>query len=242
MRAINHIRFLGGGQSEPHLFTCDDERVWVLKLPGNPQASVLGHDLVGLRLAALLQVPAVHGEVVEVDAAALASMRIRPPWAVPGLALGTLYVENTMPFHAGAALQTSEVFGRLVVLDTWLETLDRRRPDGAWNLLVRSDRTQPQLLALDFGFSLQVGPGSAAASLLPTNYPNELIAAASHESLKSCVAELAALSDDDVRAVIESVPPEWLSPEQRSGMLDFLITRRGRIMSEEFERDLAGRR
>jgi aminoglycoside phosphotransferase (APT) family kinase protein len=73
---------LPGGQSEPRVVGCDHGESWVLKLPGNPQASAMGRDFLGLRRAYRLGTPVPDATVAEVDEDALATMAsTRPLWA-----------------------------------------------------------------------------------------------------------------------------------------------------------------
>lgn len=240
MRAINHVRLLGGGQSEPHLFTCDDGQDWVLKLPNNPQGSQLGNDYLGSLLARQFQLPVPEPAVVDVDQAALAGMDVVPSWAVPGAALGSLYLRSAAGFspNATALAADAELAARLLVFDSWIETLDRRRPDGAWNLLVRTDSTNPAIVVLDFGFALNAGVTLGRASILPDSYPVEIINATTAEAVAGMMGELGSLDEGDITSAIERVPREWMNSSVKRSTLSFLLQRRTRIMSGELLTDL----
>lgn len=234
------MRLLGGGQSEPHLFTCDDGQSWVLKLPNNPQGSQLGTDYLGSLLARQFQLPVPEPAVVDVDQAALDSMDAVPLWAVPGLALGSLYLRSAAGFSPNAAALAAdpEFAARLLVFDSWIETLDRRRPDGAWNLLLRTDSIGPPIVVLDFGFALNVGVTLGHASILPASYPVEIVHATTAEEVAKAIEELEWLDDGDIASAIERVPSEWMNSFSKRSTLSFLLQRRTRIMSGELLADL----
>lgn len=233
MRAANHLGVLGGGQSEPHLFADENGEVWVVKLPGNPFESQLGTDYLGLQLAPFLGVPVPESRPITVDEESLATMQARPSWAREGLGLATRYfrgVENVTPM---ALADGHETLSRLIVLDAWLETLDRKRPDGQWNLL-RLTGPDVRYLAIDFGMSMQHRAllGSiATANPLPPGYPEELIAAADLRGVQTAMFELAAISDEVIQTTIESVPSAMMNPSDQRGILEFLVQRRRAVCS-----------
>lgn len=227
---MNHIKALPGGQSEPHVFECEDRRLWVLKLPGNPQAFGLGRDMIGLSLATRLGVPVFEFSLIEVDDRALGTMDHRPAWARAGVALGTLWIEHAVNVAfpgqlAGIGNQSD--LGSLVVLDLWVETLDRQRPDGVWNLLIRSDIKGTPFVAIDFGFSLQPsGPGEIQSPLIPSGYPAAIRSLASRDAVAAALHRLANLADQELVGSIAAVPEAWLNIEQRRAILEVLRTRR----------------
>jgi hypothetical protein len=244
VRAINHLGFLGGGQSEPHLFSCDDDRVWVLKLPGNPQAVQLGQDFLGLCVAELMGVHVPESSVVEVDISAISTMSSPPAWLRPGLALGTVYVQATGAFAAGGNAIAADLpqVALLIVLDSWIETLDRRRPDGAWNLLVRTDTHPTELLVLDFGFALNARYALGPSSIIPEAYPLELTAAVSSNQVAMAIEAAGALEEASVASCVYAVPEEWMDSEAKERTLAFLLERLRRIMSGELIGELERRR
>jgi len=66
---------LSGGETQPQVFECDDDRDWVLKLPGNPHLNAgLVADWVGTALATLAGVSTLEADFVEVSAAALSTV------------------------------------------------------------------------------------------------------------------------------------------------------------------------
>ncbi len=244
MRAINHVRRLGGGQSEPHLFTCDDADVWVLKLPGNPQSVQLGQDFLGLLLARQCGIAVPDPAVVEVSGEVLVTMDDKPAWAVGGIALGTRYIANTTGFSPNSATLNAcrDQVAQLLVFDCWVETLDRRRPDGAWNLLVRTDTAAPALLAVDFGFALNATATLGSAALIPESYPLEFLRTALDDDIGRAVTNLRTVTTRDLGEVVSSVPSAWMDADVKQRTLDFLEARHRRIMSGELVDAIRSRR
>src|SRR3989304_6709326 len=157
--ARNHLHELSGGQSAPQVFQCDDDDYWVLKLLGNPLGrSVLVADWVGALLAHNLKVPTPRVEVVNVSDAALATAPSHiQRWARPGPAFGSKWLQQAKTVSGIVELEGVEnapVFGRLHVLDVWIEVLDRRKPDLTWNMLIDTSTSRGAFVAVEFGMSL----------------------------------------------------------------------------------------
>lgn len=210
------------------MFDDENGNRWVVKLPGNPFESQLGNDYLGLQLAPLLRVPVPESHPIVIDEACLATMDVQPAWVHPGLGLATRYfleVETVTPVSLS---EGDESLSRLVVLDCWLETLDRRRPDGQWNLLRRLD-AEGGYLAIDFGMSMQrnVILGAAGSDrCLPPGYPAELLRAAGLHIVQSTIAELTAISDAHIRSKVTAVPSSMMNPQHQQAILEFLVQRK----------------
>src|SRR5688572_8117606 len=105
--AINWRRGLGGGETQPQIYECDDGEEWVLKLPGNCHGtSGLCADWVGTALACLLGVPVVECSVVAVSDLALSTLpetASAREWARSGLAFGSRYMRDSEDVHSDNA-------------------------------------------------------------------------------------------------------------------------------------------
>src|SRR5262249_30704513 len=135
-------------------FLCDNDgqqERWVLKLLGL-SATELAADWVGSLLAHRLGLPCPPVDIVNVSERAL---RTAPEdvqaWARPGPAFASKLVQpaNSGLTDIDVVELPPEMLGTMYALDTWLEVLDRRKPDGIWNLL--QDLSDASYLVLDFG-------------------------------------------------------------------------------------------
>lgn len=244
LEAINHLHDYGSGDTHPQLFECRNDGArerWVLKLMGRANAE-LAADWIGSLLAHRLQLPCPEVRIANVSTGAFETL---PPHlrhsAQPGPAFASREVSPASPIDSTAALLDAidgELLARLYVLDRWLEVLDRYRPDGSWNLL----RQPAGLAVIDFGKALSscfvrlLGPPSGNPV---GRYPNSVTIQFPTDVIAQTCANIRATSDDELAALVASVPPQWLSAEQKTCALALLLERRGRIEAL-CEQDLGG--
>ncbi len=237
LSALNHRRELRGGDSKPQVFECSDARDWVLKLLGNPLGPTsLVADWVGTAIGRLIAVPVPECSIATVSKEAIETAPEGvQEWALPGPALATEYVTQSSNVSGVTALFTcnnlSEL-GSLVVLDTWIETLDRRKPDGSWNLLIDCSGSGTRVLVIDQGFSLTEPLRSRGALPLGSapeqlRCPTDLEPLVDWRNAVDSVSLMMAITVNELRAVVASIPNEWLSAQQQRGdIVDYLSQRR----------------
>lgn len=169
--------------------------------------------------------------------------------ARPGFAFGTAFLpaaQNVVGVRGITACSNhAELLGRLAVLDTWIGTQDRQRPDGAWNLLSElDDGPQPKLVAIDFGMAFT----DALFPLFGTHdhpttklvWPGEVKPLADLEAVSETVAQVENMTDADIIKQVETIPGAWLSAEERGHVIGSLFARRQEIAGAMTE--LEGRR
>lgn len=155
--------------------------------------------------------------------------------ARPGHAFGTAFLpaaENVLGVRGVTACSNHpELLGRLSVLDTWIGTQDRQRPDGAWNLLTElDDGPQPQLVAIDFGMAFSdslfplLGERDHAATMLV--WPNEAKPLADLQAVSETLDQVEDMTEADIIKHVESTPHAWLSAEERGRVVGSLFARR----------------
>lgn len=229
---------------EPQIFSCDayDDppnaaSEWVLKLMGKNGGELIG-DWVGCLLARALGLRTPAVDVAEVDEEALqtapASVRA---WAKPGPAFASAYMSDSQNVPSDKAvldLCPGDFVGALYAVDTWLEVLDRKKPEGTWNILRRDVAGDSNPYAIDFGkciaeclFSV---PVTKPAIMRPARYPTLVRQAASLEAALAMANSIAALDEQLLADVIASIPFPWLSKiDQRNCILSFLTSRKARV-------------
>lgn len=232
LTAVNWRYDFGTGDARPQLFDClNDGRMepWVLKLMGAANGE-LAADWIGSLLAHRVGVHCPDVDIVDVSPEALALARDRlPPWAVAGPAFASRYFVNGSPAQSDAAflrLATPQDIGALYALDSWLDVLDRRRPDGVWNVLF--DKQNRALIVLDFGKGLTSAlfPVLGGTGLeVPAAYPSHVTATADVSAALDVCARIEDITPDELARLVASVPSAWLEDSVRPRIVATLQTR-----------------
>jgi len=128
------------------------------------------------------------------------------------------------------ALATPAELARLVALDTWLEVLDRRKPDGVWNLLIDNSNVPSRLVVIDYGFSLS-GPlhpgGMLGGGEITPQFPKELRLALSEPDMDGACDEISTINPADLQTLVQSFPADWgIADDTRQAILNYLTSRR----------------
>ena len=122
--------------------------------------------------------------------------------------------------------------GRLLILDTWIDVLDRRKPDGTWNILIDQSTSRPSFVAIDQGLSLSeslrprgaVVVGDPGISL---RFPQELLPYVDWNEAHSALQAVEALPSEQLRRLLDSLPPEWdISSDDKANVIEYLFERR----------------
>jgi hypothetical protein len=232
---------------EPQVFTCAfvppseaaERGEWVVKLMGKSRAELVG-DWVGCLLASTLGLRTPEVSIVEVDADALSTCPAPVmAWATPGPAFASRYLSDTRELLGDRAVVDGcpgEFLGSLYALDTWLEVLDRKKPEGSWNLIKRNAEGDANAYVIDFGkcmapclFPPVLGPEEIRP---PASYSASVRRAADLKSAVDTAASIGELPDASVRDVCASIPQAWLaSDEQRTNIETFLLSRRQGVVA-----------
>ena len=235
LEAVFHLADIGTGDTRPQIFVCDnagEQQRWALKLMGL-SAGELAADLIGSMLAQGLGLPSPPVAVAQVSSAAL---RTSPPdvqqWARPGPAFASRWLQGVVSglTDASVAALPAADLGRMYALDAWLEVLDRRKPDGIWNVLQAAE--DGSLIVLDYGKSLtpclQFVIGGSDEVLEPA-YPASVRRAASlPDALEACDT-IESVTRDELERIVAEVPDAWITDETRSKVVRFLADRAGRV-------------
>ncbi|MHB8577653.1 MAG: HipA family kinase [Dehalococcoidia bacterium] len=234
LEAINWLQDYGTGDTRPQLFECSrrgrrSER-WVLKLMGKADRELVS-DWIGSLLAHRLKLHTPEVAVVEVTAEALrtAPQNIQS-WARPGPAFASREIAAASPITSSGDLisfGSPEELGAMYALDSWLDVVDRRKPDGVWNLLL--DTSVSQLNVLDFGKGLSsyMFIMFGAQRTCDPLYPSSVMFAASMEAALVTCDAIERISEVDLTDMVCSAPATWLTETERAGIVPFLLERLG---------------
>jgi hypothetical protein len=132
--------------------------------------------------------------------------------------------------------------GRLVVLDTWIEVLDRQRADGSWNLLVDQSSGQTHFVVIDQGLSLSEPLLGALAIGTPVEIrcPQPLLPYVDWDEALAAVEIMLTTPREDLYALLQSIPNQWgINDGERHKVVDYLESRREPVANVIRER--AGR-
>ena len=210
----------------------------------------MASDWIGALLATELGVRSPAPRLVHLDQSAISTMQPRAAAnARPGYAFGAAYLPSAQNITGIRGITTCEnhadVLGRLAVLDTWIGTEDRLRPDGAWNLLAElDDGPQPQLVAIDFGMAFTdaliplLGRHDQPATKLV--WPGEAKPLADLQAVSETVAQVEHMTEADIIKQVETTPRAWLSAEERGRVIGSLFAGRQEIASAM--KELEGKR
>ncbi len=228
VHATNWMLDLGeSGTTRPQVFVCDDGTERVLKIPrvGTADATVLTAEWIGALLAVELEVLTPRPALVELSEEAIGtappSVRQR---AEAGLVFGTEYLSNAKPILGPTGLTGCHnhvgLLSRLVVLDTWIETLDRMQPNYGRNLIVNVERRQETLMAIDFGMSFApvlftlVGavPEFSVISVVARPEARPLLDAG---IISATLGYVETLSEADITKIVRSTPDAWPMTRRR---------------------------
>lgn len=240
--ARSHLKRLGKSAMEPQIFVCavddppDAAGEWVLKLMGRGNSELIG-DWVGCLLAKALNLPTPVVDIADVSAEAIATCPDDvQSWALPGPAFASGYLSDTQGIpsdRAAVDLCSSEFLGSLYAVDTWLEVLDRKKPEGTWNLLRRNAEDDSNAYVIDFGKCMAeclFPPVLAPGTMFPPAYPPLVRQAASLDAALATSLAIERVADDFVDEVVGSIPSAWLADDQLRGKIaSFLTTRRTRV-------------
>ena len=222
--------------TKPCVFECSDGQERVLKFRDRATRQALASDWIGALLATELGIRTPAPALVVIDEETMSTMsKAVEEDARPGHAFGTAFLpaaENVLGVRGVTACSNHpELLGRLSVLDTWIGTQDRQRPDGAWNLLTElDDGPQPQLVAIDFGMAFSdslfplLGERDHAATMLV--WPNEAKPLADLQAVSETLDQVEDMTEADIIKHVESTPHAWLSAEERGRVVGSLFARR----------------
>ncbi len=223
--------------SAPQVFECDDGLDRVVKIEGLATGASLASDWVGSMLAVHLDVLTPAPSLVEASAVALGQL---PPELAarsrPGTCYSNAYIRSAMTVHGVQAIvdcpNHDELLSRLLVLDLWIETSDRMRPDFGRNLLIDNEDGDRKLMAIDFGlaFAPVLFPllgGAEDFGGQTVTVPRPVRPLVDWGIVEETLGVVEAMPDAEIVKLVATVPNAWLDDRRRGTMIRYLLDRRG---------------
>lgn len=221
-----------GGGSEPHQFRCDDDRLYMVKAPNNPQGvRVLGNELLGGLALDWLGIEHPATTLVEIRQDLIAASPGARYSNGQALAGGLAFGSEFWPSEpAGIAPVNSLVNRRdiagVLVFDTWVRNHDGRQyrvrhaPQHAGSF---------EFVVVDQGHCF--GPAWTADSLRQ-EIQNVTVAPElcplKHEEVSPFVERLRSFGRDSAEHLVHQVPAQWATNEERAVLAEYLLMRASR--------------
>lgn len=220
------------GGSDPKLLGDTDGRLWLVKAINNPQGTrMLASEYLAAALGARLGATIQPGGVCNVPDELAQTLKFSSSgnaWA-GGEGFGSAFMDGTKPYldSMSADIKNRDALLGPIAIDTLLTLHDTRQAR------VRdADSGGYRVLPVDFGYCL--GPGNWDAAALAGRPavaglfdPRGWSAGASAAAASSAADTLAAVTDEEIKAIIDSIPPAWgLSDADRDALVTFVVNRR----------------
>lgn len=232
---------IGVGVTAPRLMLGADGHLYVVKLMNNkvgPKA--LANEWLGWRLARRIGLCVPRCEQVEVTRSLLVrSPRLRKVHAAEGVHFGSRYLAGCEYVGRGVmqrAVNKDEVVG-VMLFDHLLYNDDRTL--NRKNFLARWEGRGYHIYAIDHSHLLGSGRWSAESLLRrsETDSVNQrrvfgwlLRYHLTKDKLAPYVTRILSITEDEVRAVLEEIPPEWLTEAERDVVLRFWQMRQREVV------------
>jgi hypothetical protein len=228
------------GGTQPHVLALSDGRDYLVKFKGNPQGTrALINEYVVNELIAKLEFEGGRGRVVVADAFFLSN---EPHLSGRNLESGhqfaTPYYEHHDNFTDAFLnrMENRDKLPQVIVLDTFVCNNDR----GSGNLLmVFEDPTKQDCRFILIDHSVAFGGNTWNEGTLKSlrdspqlfqnvvnlgHFPRDLAV------FEPFLLRLEALTEDEIRAIIKSVPIDWgLHSADSEALLDFLVARKDKV-------------
>lgn len=238
--ATNHLTDLGAGLSRPQVYECSDQVERAVKIRGLASRDALASEWIGAMLAVELEILTPAPQIVDVPKTAIEQLpedlRMK---AVPGLAFGNTYIRSAMTVHGVDSLlrcpNHAALLSALMVLDVWIETADRMRPDFGRNLLIDVEDA-PRLMAIDFGMAFAPALYTLLGDPQPDQFaitlPPEVKLLVDPSLARVALGAVETLTEAAIVTLVSTTPHEWLDDSRRGGVIAYLLRRRGALRNE----------
>lgn len=242
--ALEQIRRMRGG-SQSHLMRCSDQRYYVVKFPNNPQGPrILANEMMGGRLAQLLNLPVAAARVVYVDpqliecteelVMEMGRLRIR---CHDGLCFGSLYqgnirhgtTENDLADWELRRVKNLNDFCGMLVFDKWTCNTDGRQV-VFWR---KQNHEAYRAAMIDQGFCFNAEEWNFPDSPLRGLYCRSAVyeRVRSIQAFEPWLSRVEQIKRDELFAVVDGIPRSWYETYRDAveDLLDRLYKRRMRV-------------
>lgn len=242
----NVIKFIGTGITIPHLVTCSDKKVYVVKFPGNPETErVLVNEYVCYRLAKLLILPIIDASVAYVDKDVFSKFqvdgRVKPK---EGYAFASLYVKtaNNLNTPELLTLAKNKVDAiKILIFDLLVANTDRHQGnlfyDHKYKKILIFDHTHVfSLEAVWDGVQLKryIGEKFTLDNLNQYNYNNLIhvnnLGVNYREEIFDFKKVIKMIKKDDLYSIMEDTKKYWdFSDRDYDVLVEYLYERFSRV-------------
>jgi hypothetical protein len=241
LKAVEYLGPVGIGATSPQLFRADNGKTYIVKLQNNRLGpKVLVNELMAAKLGEILNLCFPPSFIIRLDEELIKkSVFLVMNKVKPGLHFACQYLNHTGyvdRHHLFRAVNKEELAG-VMLFDHLFHNLDR-----TWNrrnLLIRKESAGYKIYAIDNSHLFKRGVWSTklleklvkeievnrrrAYGLLLKHFFNK-------QHFDGYIQKIQQLTNEQLAAIIESIPYEWLSDEQeRSSLLNYLIERRDMV-------------
>lgn len=240
IQAVQYVRPMSGGWSEPLLFKCDDGQNYVVKLMNNPDGpGTLANEWIASRLGPLLGLPMAQTRIVRITRDLLETYPMLKSMGIPaGLHIGSLYESRGLVLDdrvdLSACLNVSQGAG-MIVFDHWINNGDRHEKNENVLYLPHSKK----FIMIDhgdafFGPQWQMDewfedPGHMESFWGPV-YRKFVPYIDGSDPFGSCIAQVRSLKEEHIQAAVYGLPRQWgVSRKDLEQLVDFLMYRKDRV-------------
>ncbi|WP_274361882.1 HipA family kinase [Paenibacillus thermotolerans] len=240
IRAVQYVRPMNEGWSEPHLFTCDDGLSYVVKFMNNPDGpGTLANEWIASQLGPLLNLPMTQTRIVWITRDLLETYPMLKSMDVPeGPHIGSLFEQQAKVLDDEVDLSTCANVGQgagMIVFDHWINNGDRHEMQA--NVLYVPERNRFMLIDHADAF---FGPGWEMDEWLDDPGHMETFWGPVYrkfvpyidgpDPFGNYIALLRSIGGDQVKAAVHGLPREWgIGREERERLVEFLMYRKDRI-------------
>ncbi|MCA0989993.1 HipA family kinase [Guptibacillus hwajinpoensis] len=241
-KAVEYIGALKRGETKPHLFKCDDGYIYVVKLVSNPVGKkILAHEHIANGLAKYLGLPVAEGESIFLSEDVIKQISENQISSTPpGPHFGCLYYKNavrpTTERRIKKCTNLDQMAG-IIVFDHWVRNRDRH--SNYFNLIIDEGEEHNKIYMIDHAGCFFSSIRSSKRLKKTAGYM-DVFWGDLYKEFKSYLKEkelfyyyisaIEQFPDNEIKAIVNSTPPEWESdPEELEALAAYLIQRKEKL-------------
>jgi hypothetical protein len=123
----------------------------------------------------------------------------------------------------------------IVVADTWLDVLDRKKPEpGQWNLLLDTRGITARLVAIDYGLALGeiLGPPILGAASMVPRCPVEWLPHVAASDVSAAIRDTQQVPRHRMDDLVRSLPWDWRAELPRCSELPDYLEQRQKMLQD----------
>lgn len=239
-RAVQYIRPMEQGWTQPHLFKCDDNHTYVVKFINNHDGTgVLANEWIAYRLGKLMHLAVAQSSIVMITDDLLDMYPKLKKLNIPsGPHIGSRFARYGV--NLGEEIDLSECMNihhaaGMIVFDHWINNWDRHITQA--NLLYLQDKKE--ILLIDHSDAF-FGPGWNLEEWFENSNDIHVFWGSLYERFVPFIDNsdpfdyylsiIESLNEHELRQAIQGIPSQWDIPEDElHELIDFLLLRKDRV-------------